>query len=110
MGGMLVLEWLSQFPDHIFSAIPIATTTSHSAQNIALNELARQAIMADPEWKSGNYNEFNTKPIKGLSVARMAAHITYLSKKGYMKNLVEIYKIKVKLNFLLMQTFRLKAI
>jgi len=82
MGGMLVLEWLSQFPDHIFSAIPIATTTSHSAQNIALNELARQAIMADPEWKSGNYNEFNTKPIKGLSVARMAAHISYLSEQS----------------------------
>ena len=76
---MLVLQWLSKYPTCIFSAIPIATTTSHSAQNIALNELARQAIMADPEWKSGNYNEQNTIPIKGLSVARMAAHISYLS-------------------------------
>jgi len=82
MGGMLVLQWLSKYPACIFSAIPIATTTSHSAQNIALNELARQAIMADPEWKSGNYNEQNTKPIKGLSVARMAAHISYLSEQS----------------------------
>ena len=82
MGGMLVLEWLSKFPSYVFSAIPIATTTSHSAQNIALNELARQAIMADPEWKSGSYNDQNTKPIKGLSVARMAAHISYLSEQS----------------------------
>ena len=82
MGGMLVLEWLSKFPSYVFSAIPIATTTNHSAQNIALNELARQAIMADPEWKSGNYNIENTKPVKGLSVARMAAHISYLSEQS----------------------------
>ena len=82
MGGMLVLQWLSKYPACVFSAIPIATTSSHSAQNIALNELARQAIMADPEWKSGNYNEQNTKPIKGLSVARMAAHISYLSEQS----------------------------
>ena len=72
MGGMLVLEWLSQFPDHIFSAIPIATTTSHSAQNIALNELARQAIMADPEWNKGDYANKKNFPrnfsLKGLKI------------------------------------------
>ena len=80
MGGMLVLEWLSKFPEMVHSAIPIATATNHSAQNIALNELARQSIMADPNWNSGNYYNSDNKPLKGLSVARMAAHISYLSK------------------------------
>ena len=80
MGGMLVLEWLSKFPDMVHSAIPIATATNHSAQNIALNELARQAIMADPNWQTGKYYSSPDKPTKGLSVARMAAHISYLSK------------------------------
>ena len=80
MGGMLVLEWLSKFPEFVHSAIPIATSVNHSAQNIALNELARQSIMADPNWQSGNYYETDNQPTKGLSVARMAAHISYLSK------------------------------
>ena len=82
MGGMLVLEWLSKFPEYVHSAIPIATSVNHSAQNIALNELARQSIMADPNWKSGNYYETDSQPTKGLSVARMAAHISYLSKES----------------------------
>ena len=80
MGGMLVLEWLSKFPEKVHSAVPIATAVNHSAQNIALNELARQSIMADPNWQAGNYYQSELKPTKGLSVARMAAHITYLSK------------------------------
>ena len=80
MGGMLVLEWLSKFPEMVHSAIPIATSTNHSTQNIALNELARQAIMADPNWQSGLYYQTDKNPLKGLSVARMAAHISYLSK------------------------------
>ena len=82
MGGMLVLEWLSKFPEMVHSAVPIATATNHSAQNIALNELARQSIMADPNWQSGNYYHSDKKPMKGLSVARMAAHISYLSKEA----------------------------
>tara|TARA_B110000438_G_scaffold285050_1_gene314738 strand:- start:2075 stop:3193 length:1119 start_codon:yes stop_codon:yes gene_type:complete len=77
MGGMQVLQFASMYPDKAYSAIPIACSASHSAQNIALNELGRQAIMADPNWK----NE-DSVPDKGLAVARMAAHITYLSKKG----------------------------
>jgi len=82
MGGMQVLQFVANYPDKAKTAIPIACTASHSAQNIALNELGRQAIMADQNWNKGNY--FNTKssPNKGLAVARMAAHITYLSKKG----------------------------
>ena len=77
MGGMQVLQFASLYPVGAYSAIPIACSASHSAQNIALNELGRQAIMADPNWKKEN-----SSPDKGLAIARMAAHITYLSKKG----------------------------
>jgi homoserine O-acetyltransferase/O-succinyltransferase len=79
MGGMQVLAWASLFPDRVFAAMPIATAAKHSAQNIAFHEVGRQAVMADPEWRRGRYREAGLRPIKGLSVARMAAHITYLS-------------------------------
>jgi homoserine O-acetyltransferase len=79
MGGMQVLAWASLFPDRVFSAMPIATAAKHSAQNIAFHEVGRQAVMADPDWNRGRYRDTGTKPVKGLSVARMAAHITYLS-------------------------------
>ena len=82
MGGMQVLQFVANYPDKAKTAIPIACTASHSAQNIALNELGRQAIMADQNWNKGNYFNTNSSPDKGLAVARMAAHITYLSKKG----------------------------
>ena len=82
MGGMQVLQFVSNFPDKAKTAVPIACTSSHSAQNIAFNELGRQAITADHNWMDGKYNSKNTLPDKGLAVARMAAHITYLSKKG----------------------------
>ena len=82
MGGMQVLQFTSLYPNKTHSAIPIACSASHSAQNIALDELGRQAIMADPNWNNGNYFKTNKSPNKGLAVARMAAHITYLSKKG----------------------------
>ena len=82
MGGMQVLQFVANYPDKAKTAIPIACTASHSAQNIALNELGRQAIMADQNWNKGNYFNTNSSPNKGLAVARMAAHITYLSKKG----------------------------
>ena len=82
MGGMQALQFISNFPDKSKTVVPIATTSSHSAQNIAFNELGRQAITADSNWRDGNYTSNNTNPGKGLAVARMAAHITYLSKKG----------------------------
>jgi len=82
MGGMQVLQFVSNYPDRALTAIPIACTSSHSAQNIAFNELGRQAITADLNWKNGDYTNEGINPSKGLSVARMAAHITYLSKKG----------------------------
>jgi homoserine O-acetyltransferase len=79
MGGMQVLEWASSYPDRVFSALPIATGARHSSQNIAFAEVGRQAVMADPDWLGGNYIEAGRRPEKGLAVARMAAHITYLS-------------------------------
>ncbi len=82
MGGMQVLQFVSNFPNKVRTAVPIACTSSHSAQNIAFNELGRQAIAADHNWLDGTYISKNTNPDKGLAVARMAAHITYLSKKG----------------------------
>lgn len=78
IGGMQVLEWCIQFPAMTASAIPIATTTRHSALAIAFNETARQAIMADPNWNHGDYYG-GSKPDAGLAVARMIGHITYLS-------------------------------
>jgi homoserine O-acetyltransferase len=63
----------------VFSALPLATATRHSAQNIAFHEVGRQAVMADPEWKNGRYFAADTRPHRGLAVARMGAHITYLS-------------------------------
>jgi homoserine O-acetyltransferase/O-succinyltransferase len=79
MGGMQVLEWIVCYPERVFSAVPIATSATHSAQNIAFNEVGRQAIMADPDWHGGDYARHGTRPVRGLAVARMAAHITYLS-------------------------------
>jgi homoserine O-acetyltransferase len=82
MGGMQVLEWASRFKDRVFSAVPIATTAWHSSQNIAFHEVGRQAVMADPDWAGGNYYATAKVPRNGLAVARMAAHITYLSEEA----------------------------
>ena len=79
MGGMQVLEWASTYKERVFAAIPIATAARHSSQNIAFHEVGRQAVMADPDWCGGRYLDKGTQPRKGLAVARMAAHITYLS-------------------------------
>ncbi len=79
MGGMQVLEWAAAFPDRVFSAVPIATAPHHSAQNIAFHEVGRQAIMADQDWRGGDYLNKDCYPQRGLAIARMIAHITYLS-------------------------------
>lgn len=79
LGGMQVLEWTATYPERVFSALPIAAGPRHSSQNIAFHEVGRQAIMADPDWRAGRYLDADTSPRKGLAVARMAAHITYLS-------------------------------
>jgi homoserine O-acetyltransferase len=79
MGGMQVLQWAAMYPERVFAAAPIATAAKHSAQNIAFHEVGRQAIMADPNWHGGAYYDYSSTPRAGLAVARMAAHITYLS-------------------------------
>jgi homoserine O-acetyltransferase len=82
MGGMLALTWARLYPKISKAIIPISTSYKNSAQNIAFNEVGRQAIMADPNWCAGKYFEEMKYPEKGLAVARMTAHITYLSKKS----------------------------
>jgi homoserine O-acetyltransferase len=82
MGGMQALEWAVTYPHHVFAAVPIAAASYHSAQNIAFNEVGRQAIYADPDWCGGRYWETGRVPARGLAVARMAAHITYLSEQA----------------------------
>lgn len=82
MGGMQVLEWAATYPEMVFAAMPIATSAFHSAQNIAFNEVSRQAIFADPDWHGGRYWETGAIPARGLAVARMMAHITYLSEEA----------------------------
>jgi homoserine O-acetyltransferase len=78
MGGMQALQWVASYPDRVCSAIPIATTATHSPQQIAFNEVGRQSIMSDPNWNDGNYYG-GAPPAKGMSVARMVGHITYMS-------------------------------
>jgi homoserine O-acetyltransferase len=80
MGGMQALQWAASFPNRVRAVMPIACAARHSAQNIAFHEVGRQAIMADPDWKGGDYGD--APPVAGLAVARMAAHITYLSEAG----------------------------
>jgi homoserine O-acetyltransferase len=79
LGGMQVLEWAARYPDRVFAAVPTATAAYHSAQNIAFHEVGRQAIMADLEWCGGDYLNQGRRPHRGLAVARMVAHVTYLS-------------------------------
>jgi len=79
MGGMQVLQLAANYPERIFAAVPIATSAHHTAQNIAFHEVGRQAIVADPNWCNGDYYRHGKIPSRGLAVARMAAHITYLS-------------------------------
>ncbi|WP_373489302.1 homoserine O-acetyltransferase [Blastomonas sp.] len=82
MGGMQALSWPAMYPDRVRAALVIASTARHSAQNIAFHEVGRQAIMADPRWRGGAYYADGDAPSSGLAVARMAAHITYLSEAG----------------------------
>ncbi|WP_426954857.1 homoserine O-acetyltransferase MetX [Muricoccus radiodurans] len=85
MGGMQALEWAATYPDALFACAPIATAAHHSAQNIAFHEVGRAAIHSDPDWRGGRYWEDGRLPAQGLSVARMVAHITYLSEGALMR-------------------------
>ena len=82
MGGMQALSLAANWPERTARVLVIASTSRHSAQNIAFHELGRQAIMADPNWRQGDYYDCDAQPVAGLAVARMAAHVTYLSEEG----------------------------
>ncbi|WP_267347979.1 homoserine O-acetyltransferase [Sphingomonas sp. GM_Shp_2] len=82
MGGMQALSWAATFPERVRAVVAVATTARHTAQNIAFHEVGRQAVMADPRWRGGDYYGHDDPPAAGLAVARMAAHITYLSEAG----------------------------
>lgn len=99
MGGMQVLEWTVSYPARVFAALPIATGARHSSQNIAFHEVGRQAVMADPDWQAGRYIAAGTRPHKGLAVARMAAHVTYLSEAALQRKFGRNLQDRTQLGF-----------
>ena len=99
MGGMQVLQWAASFPERVFAAVPIACAARHSSQNIAFHEVGRQAVMADPDWCGGKYGTLGCSPRKGLAVARMAAHITYLSEEALHRKFGRQLQDRTKLTF-----------
>jgi homoserine O-acetyltransferase/O-succinyltransferase len=99
MAGMQVLQWAASFPERVFSAVPIACAARHSSQNIAFHEVGRQAVMADPDWCGGKYADLGKSPRKGLAVARMAAHITYLSDEALHRKFGRLLQDRAKLAF-----------
>lgn len=81
MGGMQALQWVASYPERVAGVAAIATAMKHNPQQIALSEVERQAIMSDPDWREGDYYEHG-QPEKGLALARMIGHITYMSEKS----------------------------
>jgi homoserine O-acetyltransferase len=109
MGGMQVLQWAASYPDCVRAVVPIACAARHSAQNIAFHEVGRQAIMADPDWKGGEYYLFDTKPTKGLAVARMAAHITYVSEMALQRKFGRNLQNREALSFQFAPDFQIES-
>jgi homoserine O-acetyltransferase/O-succinyltransferase len=109
MGGMQVLEWAARYKDRVFAAVPIATAPWHSSQNIAFHEVGRQAVMADPEWSGGNYYAAGTVPKNGLAVARMAAHITYLSEEALHRKFGRTLQDRAALTFSFSADFQVES-
>ena len=109
MGGMQVLQWAASYPQRVVSAIPIATAARHSAQNIAFHEVGRQAIMADPDWHGGDYQLHGTMPSKGLAVARMAAHITYLSEAALQRKFGRSLQNRAAISFQFAPDFQVES-
>lgn len=108
MGGMQALEWAVTYPDWVSAAIPIATTANHSAQNIALNEVGRQAIAADPNWNKGDYYD-SEPPARGLAVARMVGHISYLSDRAMHEKFGRRLQDRDKVSFDLLTDFQVES-
>ncbi len=109
MGGMQVLQWAASYPERVFSAMPMATAARHSAQNIAFHEVGRQAIMADPDWRGGAYQVEGTRPSKGLAVARMAAHITYLSEPALQRKFGRNLQNRAEISFQFAPDFQVES-
>jgi homoserine O-acetyltransferase/O-succinyltransferase len=109
MGGMQVLQWAASYPDCVRAVVPIACAARHSAQNIAFHEVGRQAIMADPDWRGGEYQLHDTKPSKGLAVARMAAHITYVSEMALQRKFGRNLQNRAALSFQFAPDFQIES-
>jgi homoserine O-acetyltransferase len=109
MGGMQVLQWASSYPNSVRAVVPIACAARHSAQNIAFHEVGRQAIMADPDWHGGKYAQAGTFPSKGLAVARMAAHITYVSEAALQRKFGRNLQNRAALSFQFAPDFQIES-
>jgi homoserine O-acetyltransferase len=109
MGGMQALQWAASYPERVRAVMPIACAARHSAQNIALHEVGRQAIMADPDWQGGEYQLAGTTPSKGLAVARMAAHITYLSEAALQRKFGRALQNREALSFQFAPDFQIES-
>src|SRR5579872_7005594 len=109
MGGMQALQWAASYPKRVRAVMPIACAARHSAQNIAFHEVGRQAIMADPDWKGGDYQSHGTRPSKGLAVARMAAHITYLSEAALQRKFGRNLQNREALSFQFTPDFQIES-
>jgi homoserine O-acetyltransferase/O-succinyltransferase len=109
MGGMQVLDWAAHHQDRVFACIPIATAAWHTSQNIAFHEVGRQAVMADPDWCGGNYYAHDKVPKNGLAVARMAAHITYLSEDALHSKFGRNLQDRSKLTFSFSADFQVES-
>ena len=109
MGGMQVLQWAATYPESVRAVVPIACAARHSAQNIAFHEVGRQAIMADPDWQAGEYWAHGTRPSKGLAVARMAAHITYVSEMALQRKFGRALQNREALSFQFAPDFQIES-
>ncbi len=99
MGAMQALQWAADYPERVFAAVPVAGAARHSAQNIAFHEVGRQAIVADPDWCGGDYYQLGKRPARGLAVARMAAHITYMSEQALHRKFGRTLQDRIKLSY-----------
>ena len=109
MGGMQVLQWLADYPARVISALPVATAAHHSAQNIALHEIGRQAIMGDPDWRGGDYAQAGVHPARGLSTARMIGHVSYLSEAALARKFGRALNGRQKFSFGFGQDFEIES-
>lgn len=109
MGGMQVLQWAAAYPQSVRAVVPIACAARHSAQNIAFHEVGRQAILADPDWRDGEYGVHDVFPAKGLAVARMAAHITYVSEMALQRKFGRQLQNREALSFQFAPDFQIES-